>query len=393
MIKDSELKVFFLIDATFSERDFIRFGLDVFIRSNIQVYLWDFSDLRSDTVSTLGFEEDVSHKKVNRYIYKDYKELNKKIKEIEKAFIIDQRSATYEKYTACWFQDNGAIIVKLDQGLLPLSTWSPSIKDNLIILRNNFINNGLNKTILNVVKYFSRYFSGSKKVRCCNIKVCSGSASKCDNGEFEIRSHSFDYDVFFQERNKKKNSKNYIVFLDNGMVDHPDYQKLGISPYCTDEIYFPLLRSFFSKVEEQTGFQIIVAVHPRLTINDDLIFKYGNREFFAGKSAELVRDAKLVLAHASTAINFVVLWNIPLIVITTDQIERAIYSSMEALTQILKTPRININNSYNSVNFFEISQKPISQYNHYVEKVIKVNGSPIQNSAEILIKGLKKYVQ
>ena len=204
MIKDSELKVFFLIDATFSERDFIRFGLDVFIRSNIQVYLWDFSDLRSDTVSTLGFEEDVSHKKVNRYIYKDYKELNKKIKEIEKAFIIDQRSATYEKYTACWFQDNGAIIVKLDQGLLPLSTWSPSIKDNLIILRNNFINNGLNKTILNVVKYFSRYFSGSKKVRCCNIKVCSGSASKCDNGEFEIRSHSFDYDVFFQERNKKK---------------------------------------------------------------------------------------------------------------------------------------------------------------------------------------------
>ena len=59
------MKIFFLIDATFSERDFTRFGIDVFIRNDIQVYLWDFSDLRSDTVSTLGFEEDVNHKKVN----------------------------------------------------------------------------------------------------------------------------------------------------------------------------------------------------------------------------------------------------------------------------------------------------------------------------------------
>jgi len=386
------LKIFFLIDATFSERDFTRFGIDVFIRNDIQVYLWDFSHLRSEVLSTLGFEEDVNHKKVNRYIFKDFEELNKKIKEVNEAFIIDQRSATYKKHTTCWFQDNGAIIVKLDQGLLPVSIWSPSIKDKLIILRNNFITKGLNKTILRVVKYFFCYFQNSKKINCCNIKVCSGSASKCDNGEFEIRSHSLDYDIFFQEKNKKKIVKNYIVFLDNGMVNHPDYQKLGVSPHCTGEIYFPLLRSFFSKVEEQTGFQIIVAVHPRLIINDDLIFKYGNRELLSGKSAELVRDAKLVLAHNSTSINFVALWNIPLIVITTDQIERANYSSMEALTQILKTSRININDSYDSVDFFETAQKPISQYSYFVDKVIKVNRSPVQNSAEILIKGLKKYV-
>ena len=67
------MKVFFLIDSTFSERDFIRFGIDAFIRDNIQVYLWSFSDLRGDTVSELGFEENLYHKQVNYFIFTDFK--------------------------------------------------------------------------------------------------------------------------------------------------------------------------------------------------------------------------------------------------------------------------------------------------------------------------------
>ena len=136
----------------------------------------------------------------------------------------------------------------------------------------------------------------------------------------------------------------------------------------------------------------MIASHPRLVIDDELISKFGHRKILSGKSAELVRDAKLVLAHDSTAISFAALWRAPLILITTDQIERAIYASMEATTQILKTSRININITYDNINFLEIAQKPIPQYNYFVENIIKVSGSPDQSSAEILIKGLKKYV-
>ena len=384
------MKVFFLIDSTFSERDFIRFGIDAFIRDNIQVYLWSFSDLRGDTVSELGFEENLYHKQVNYFIFTDFKELGEKIKEIDKAFLIDQRSALYKKYTTCWFKDNGAIIVKLDQGLLPVSIWTPSTRDKLIILRNFFINYGFYKIISKLVKYFFRHFRNSE---CCSIKVCSGSASKCDNGVFEIQSHALDYDIYLQEKDKEKNSENYIVFLDNGMVGPPDYYKLNIPNYCTKEVYYPLLRSFFNKIEEKTGLSIIVSLHPRLLITDDLVYQYGNRRLILGKTAELVRDAELVLAHDTTAINFVALWSIPLVIITTNQIERAIYASMEATTQILKTTRININDSYDDIDFLEIAQRPIPQYDNFVENFIKVSGSSIQNSALILIKGLKKYKQ
>jgi len=254
------------------------------------------------------------------------------------------------------------------------------------------IKHGLKQTILKSVKYFSRHFYGHNKVRCCDVKVSSGSASTSVNGAFEIRSHSLDYDLYLRARDKNNNGKGYVVFLDNGMVRHPDYDKHGLSAYCTNEIYYPLLRSFFSKVEEQTGLPVIVSIHPRLIINDDLFSEYGNRELLSGNSAELVRDAKLVLAHDTTAISFVALWRIPLIIITTDQIEKSIYSAMEAITKILKTTRINLNNSYDGVDFLEVSQEPILQYNHYVEQLIKWDGSPDQNSTEILIKGLKEYV-
>ena len=66
---------------------------------------------------------------------------------------------------------------------------------------------------------------------------------------------------------------------------------------------------------------------------------------------------------------------------------------MEILTQILKNTRVNINQSYHDMDFLSIAQEPIPQYNDFIEKIIKINESPIQNSTEILIKGLEKYVQ
>ncbi|MDC1418128.1 hypothetical protein N8264_03615 [Candidatus Thioglobus sp.] len=386
------MKAIFLIDATFSKRDFDRFGIEALVRNNFQVLLWDFSLIRESKLDTRAFEKDFYSKKINRYVFKDFQKLNQKIKELENAFLFDERSAVYKKYNSCWFQGYGAIIVKRNQSNVPFHAWIPSINDYYIILRNSFINDGIIASTLRVLKYINKNLFNNNK-ECCDIRVCSGSSSPRNNNEFEIRSHSFDFDIYLEEKSKKINSKESIVFLDNGMTSHPDFKKMGVTPYCSESAYFPLLRAFFTKVEKQTGLQVIVSVHPRLIFDKSMNKKFGNRELTSGKTAELVKGAKLVIAHDSTAINFAVLWSTPLLIVTTDQIERRIYYSMEALTQFLRIKRININNSYDGLNFLEIAQEPISQYNHFVDKFIKAKNSPTQNSAEILIKGLQKYVQ
>lgn len=385
------MKIIFLIDAYFSKRDYDRFGLNILLKNNIEVYCWDLYKLRHNALSNNGIEKDVFSGKIKYRVFENFDELSKSYG-LADAFLIDQRSGIYKEHTTCWFQERGAIIIKLDQGLMPSSSQFLSMFDYLIILRNKLLNNGLKKTLTDVVRYIvNRFIIDSSSKDCYDIKVCSGSVSKCSDGKFEIRSHALDYDIFLQNCTERENH-NQIVFLDSAMTGHPDDQKFSNPPACTEDVYYPLIRSFFDKVESQTGLSVIVSIHPRLVINDDVISNYGNREIVIGESFELIKGAKLILAHNSTAINFAVLQGVPLIIFTTNQIERKFYFFMESVSKILKIPRININNSYDNLDFFEIAQRPLSQYNKFVEKIIKVPGSPVQNSTEILIKGLKKYV-
>jgi hypothetical protein len=130
-----------------------------------------------------------------------------------------------------------------------------------------------------------------------------------------------------------------------------------------------------------------------LIIDDALIDSFGGRKLTNRKSAELVKDSKFVLAHDSTAISFAALWKVPLIIITTNQIERSIYSSMEAITQVLQTSRVNIDNSFTDIDYIKNAHNLVSRYDNYVGKFIKSKGSSFDNSVNILIKGLKEYVQ
>jgi hypothetical protein len=385
------MELVFLIDSTFSKRDYTRFGFDIFLEHDISIELWDFRKLYKIYFDNNDFEADIDivNELIKSKVFLSFNELNT-ITDLSSVFIFDMRVSDDSVYSANWFRTKGAVIVTFDQGLIPISVWKPRVLDYLVIIRNKFLKLGLRNFIRAIYRTIS---TQSSEIQYLDIKVCSGSVSKCSEREFEIRSHAFDFDIFLQEKNKPKSDKNYVLFLDCGTTNHPDYQKLNIPPYCSEEVYFPLIKSFFDKVEEITGLPVVIALHPRIKNTKSLHAKFGNREVISGKTAQLVKDAKLILNHDSTSINFAALWAIPMIIITTDQLEKSAYREMESQDQFLKTNRLNINKPYNDMDFFEIAKKPLSQYNHYIETFIKLNDSPSQHSAEILIQGLKKYVQ
>ncbi len=385
------MKSIFLIDSTFTLREYNRFGFDILLKHKVDICLWDFQKLNRPIYDKSGFISnfDISNSNINSKVFSNFHELDE-CNDLEGSFIFDLRIKIDSSYTSDWFREKGAIIVKFEQGIILQSAWTPKVKDYLKIIHNKTLNFGYKNLIFNI---FRRVFIGHSRVKFSDIKVCSGSLSKCYKGEFEIRSHSFDYDIFLQEKDSNKDDREFILFLDSGMTNHPDYNLMNIPPSCTEEEYFPLLRAFFDKVEESTGLPVIIAIHPRILITNSLVNKFEGREVVSGRTASLVRDAKLILQHDSTAVNFVALWRIPMIVITTDQIEKSEYPDMEAQDQFFKTNRLNINKPINNIDFFEIAQKPVSQYTNYIEKFIKVNGSAHKHSAEILIQGMKEFNQ
>ena len=398
------MKIIFLIDANFSKREYERFGFFEMLNEKIELQVFDFRKLRLGGLdSEEGFESDEYDDRVKRFNIINSKDLEEIAHEFIGAFIIDNRSGTYDKYTTFWFKSVGAYIVELDQGLVPASIWNPSIFDLIIMSKNSFINYGLISVLSQVIRYVRNRLKSNtlSKINpnCCNIKVCSGAISKCSSGEFEIRSHAFDYDIYLQQKNQNsvKKQDNYAVFLDSGIIAHPDSRRLGAewgmpTEIETDNTYYPAIRSFFDDFEKRTGMRVVIALHPRIIISKELVRQYGGREVILKNTSRLVKNSKMVIVHNSTSMNFAVLWKIPLLIITTTIIDRIGYSTMKSIENIFKTKRININKAYKDKDYIKISRGVVAQYDFYKENLIKTNNSPKVNSATILIKGLKKYV-
>ena len=121
------MKIIYLIDATFSKREYERFGLYEMLHEKIEVQVFDFRKLRiGGKGSEGGFENDGYDDKIKRIVILNSMDLEEIAHEFKGAFIIDNRSGTYDKYTTFWFKSVGAYIVELDQGLVPASIWNPS---------------------------------------------------------------------------------------------------------------------------------------------------------------------------------------------------------------------------------------------------------------------------
>jgi hypothetical protein len=394
------MNIGFLIDDIFSDRDYERYGIDILLDNNIAVTIYDFRlliNIKFDTKSK--FESDINYDNLSRYVLKNDEELDN-IKLPSGIFLIDKRSQVYRKYTSLWFHDRGAIIVNLMPAVLPIHTWNPSIYIYLILFRNKFLIYGFKNTSLDIIRRFFYVFNKKQELSddYYDIVVTSGTAIKAINNKFEIKSQSFDYDLFLRYSKMKEQIKKQIVFLDSAIVDHPDYYKPkapGLPPIPSDsnkDTYYPLIRNFFNKVEEETGMQIVIALHPRLILDNDIILNYGNRKIVQNNSAELVMNSSIVIAHDSTAISFAALWKKPLIIITSNDLEfGARRRSMEANESILGTKRINIDKAFGRINFVKRAQEALKGYDKYIKKYIIESSNCEYSSTEILIKGLSEY--
>ena len=67
-----------------------------------------------------------------------------------------------------------------------------------------------------------------------------------------IKSHTFDFDNYLKLKNKKKKNitKNYFVFIDNDLANHPDYKYHGTKPPVDEKKYLTDLKNFFDLVEK-----------------------------------------------------------------------------------------------------------------------------------------------
>jgi hypothetical protein len=187
--------------------------------------------------------------------------------------------------------------------------------------------------------------------------------------------HAFDYEVYMREKAVAPIGDRPVVFLDEYTPFHPDYIHLNINPYASAENYYPLLVNFFSLLEKRLGCETVIAAHPRSNYNEHPDFFQG-RTVKRGPTSEMVQRSRFVIAHASTSVNFAVLYRKPVIFVTTAELEKHVFGDwIRAMAESLGKEVINLDDSFEKIKWEDLEQVDEKRYQSYQHRYIKTDGS------------------
>lgn len=131
-----------------------------------------------------------------------------------------------------------------------------------------------------------------------------------------VKSCSDDYIASFKKMAKQVYN-DYFVFLDENLIDHSDYL-INNARVEEEYIYYDELNKFFKFLEDKHNIEIVIAAHPRADFNKTKS-RFLGRKVFQNSTLGLVKHCQACITHASTSINFAVIYNKPIIFLTSDR--------------------------------------------------------------------------
>jgi len=366
----------FIICSTFNKRDYHRFGVEILKNRGYEVEIWDITPLLyahyyrnhipSDSIEFdkhfLVYEKDHIEKLTSGLSRKDFVVC---VLSVEKRteFIFEHLSEKDIKY--------GFLLL----GQLPRR-------------RNSFINKIF--LVCDNPRYavriiWSKFFKKKASVDPAHFLIIGGKEAITD-GRYPvdkntkiINAHALDYDRYLEiERGNSfgKKCERYAVFLDECVPFHPDRLRSNRKIYCTSEKYYPPLVRFFSYLEDEMSLKVIIAAHPRSNYSKRSN-SFGNREIIFGKTFQLVKHSMFVLTHASTSINFAVLYQKPIIFLSDSAYSNYLRESIKFFASVFEKKPIDLSKHFpSSLKLKEELEINKTLYEEYKSKFIKEPGTP-----------------
>lgn len=218
-------------------------------------------------------------------------------------------------------------LISFARGALPSFTGSMSSSEKKIDLLKKILYVSKWKNIIQTLYILGLKKAGfTKKPQLIfqagsngHITIGAGYWMDIKSAEQLININYFDYDKYLSvERAPKDRSTNkkHVVFLDEFLPHHPDFDLLGMKKLSA-EIYYTELNNFFRYVETLTGLPVLIAAHPKAIYD---INPFHGRKIVHNSTVESVAECSLILAHGSTSIGFGVCYNKPIVLMSSSEI-------------------------------------------------------------------------
>lgn len=378
-------KIIFIKDTLFTGRDFERFGIDLLRHNGFSVAIWEITPVlhreildQIDTSARLK-DEDFS-------LFHDMETLLGAIAALDNTTIV-------HVYIPLTWQSL-PIFRALANNQVPTSTTSLGAVPVPKVYETTSRISRMHGKLKSLFQYSPKrtFFTGINRlllkhfrlagVRPLDICVIGGTKSKAHlqlpaapTTQF-VPAHSFDYDTYLTLRDTASpQAPAYGVFIDQNMPFHPEHLYCNIAQVCTPEDYYPALASFFSIVERECQCRIVIAAHPTADYRGHPEY-FDGREVIYGKTAELIRNAAVVLTHGSTALNYALFFKKPLVILTTDALERSIIQQdIEMIAELLGKKPVNVSKAreFDCTGGMAIDK---AAYDRYISDYIKTKDSP-----------------
>lgn len=379
-------KIIYFIISPFCKRDYDRFGIDIIKNNGFEVEVWDLTPvIDREVYKTIKVPDPINYKQINCKLFLDKSELYREIKKISKdSLVITIFGIDYKTYSLYKELSRSGIPYALfHANTIPLygktvSGYALSSRGGLILFLNKIKHANLSK----FKKYiFSRIPKCILKIKPPAFILAGGSQTIANykppigKNTKIIWGHTLDYDLYLEDlQNPSTNEykmKKYAVFIDGYWPFYPDYVRMNVKPPVTPENYYPLLCDFFSNIEKERGYEVIIAAHPRSNYEERPDYFEG-RKTIRGKTRDLIRDSELVLMHYSTSLNFAVLYEKPVIFFTTNEMEKFNIDAnyIRAYSSEINKKFINISRDY-EIDWGEELRIDEKSYADYKEKYIK----------------------
>lgn len=298
-------QIVLLITQPLNKRNFDRFELNYFIKRNWKIIIFDLTSL----LIKYRYKYSKAEKK-NLTIYQifDFKDLINIPKSFSKPFFYSNQT-TILSFFIIFLEyflifKGGIKFYFSTRSIMPGEL--PNLKEKFYLLfRGNFILNLFTKIISSVKNKIVSLMMPSVK-----IAFISGNIEKkvFSKKVLFIKSQSLDYNLYLKQK-KKRNMKfkNYFVFIDQMIPNHPDFKMYKIDKCMDFNDYWKSQKLFLKYLAEKFYLKPIILIHPKNSeknvkkikeILNENIFK------FQHSNPNLIKNSKFVVMHYSAAFQF-----------------------------------------------------------------------------------------
>lgn len=165
-------------------------------------------------------------------------------------------------------------------------------------------------------KIYHRYY----QIKDYDIYISSGNRPEID---IHINHPDWENARKLKQTEYIPDNQKHVVFCDEYFPLHPDtlyFNKENVEELNKSVIpYREAICNFFEIVEREYHLKVIIAAHPKSDYSPDV---FGGRAIYKYKTPELIRNCEFVIFHASTSISYAIIFNKPLLMITTPEYVR-----------------------------------------------------------------------